>query len=170
MKKYFFYIIILVALFFGCTNKGTDEPTIPRLTNCDGLITDTISSDNVRLFIPTAFTSNNDGKNDVIKPIGLQNIATINFTLFDIFNTVVFNTTQMGQGFGAAPLSANTYGTYFYRIKATSTNGKKLELCGTVYNLICFPPNLPRTSLIFEDQLTINGFTGITTEVLQNCQ
>lgn len=49
-------------------------------------------------FMPTAFTPNNDGKNDVIKPILLGIVKQYRFTIYNRWGQVIFQTTDVSIG------------------------------------------------------------------------
>lgn len=162
-------IALYTAILFmvNCSKSG-DSPN--RVINCDGLVTDTAGTgDNGRIYIPNAFSPNNDGLNEFFKPI-LQNIASMVFTIYDENNIVLFTTTIPGQGWQPAPAQgSNTAKKYYYRVQATTIGGKKIGVCGDVYSLTCFPINPPKSFYYFEDMLTPNGFTGVTIESLPTC-
>jgi hypothetical protein len=168
MRNFILVLSIFIVSIISCKNKETDTILRPRITVCDGIDT-TYFVDVAKVYMPTAFTSNNDGKNDNIKPTFL-NVSSFTFTINDFNNVEVFRSTQAGQGWVAPAISSNTFVTYYYRIQAISTSGRRIEKCGEVYHITCYPSVLPRASIYFEDQLRANGFTGVTTETLQNCQ
>jgi CHU_C Type IX secretion signal domain len=172
MKKILPLTIVFVAIVIiqSCRNTGTDVSTLIPLVNCDGLITDTLgTNDNARIYMPSAFTCNGDGKNDVIKPT-ITNATSISYTLYNSNNGIVFTTNQMNQGWSAPSIPSNSYSVYYYKIQITTSAGRKIGMCGEVYNLTCYPAAIPSSKIYFEDQLRPNGFTGVTTEVLPNCQ
>jgi hypothetical protein len=170
MKKIMLFVMIASSIMVGCKNTDIEETSVVQLINCDGLITDTLgTNDNARIYMPSAFTSNGDGKNDVIKPT-IASAISVSFTLYNSNNTIVFNTNQLNQGWTAPPIPSNSYSVYYYKIQITTSANKRIGICGEVYNLTCYPGSIPRTSIYFEDQLRVNGFTGVTTEVLPNCQ
>jgi hypothetical protein len=155
-------------LFLVNCSKAGDSST--RLINCDGLVTDTAGTgDNGRIYMPNAFTPNNDGVNEFCRPL-LRNIASMVFTIYDENNIVLFTTTIPGQGWQPAPpQGSNSAKKYYYRIQATTMGNRKIGVCGDVYSLTCFPINPPKSFYYFEDMLTINGFTGVTIESLPTC-
>ena len=157
--------IVLVALIFAGCSKSSGPL---HLVNCDGLITDTLGTgDNGRIYMPNAFSPNTDGLNEFCKPF-FQNIASFVFTIYDENNIILFTTSV--PGFGWQPSQGiGTAKRYYYKIQATTINNKKIGKCGEVYSLYCFPPNLPKSYFYFEDMLTVNGFTGMTAEVLPTC-
>ncbi len=167
MKLLIPVLLMLCIVTFSYCNKSADNGPV-NIINCQGLVTDTTGTgDNGRIYMPNAFTPNNDGLNDISRPI-TQNIASIVFTIYDQNDMVVFSSTVLGQGWQpTAPVNSAT--KYFYKIQATTNAGKKIGKCGDLYSLTCFPPNPPKSFYYFEDMFTMNGFTGTTNETLANC-
>ena len=162
--------MVVGSIIQSCKNTDKEESSLVRLTNCEGLISDTLgTNDNARIYMPTAFTSNGDGKNDLIKPT-ITNATAISFTLYNASNTIVFTTTQPNQGWAAPSIPSNSYSVYYYKIQITTAANRKIGICGEVYNLTCYPSAIPSSKIYFEDELRPNGFTGARTEVLPNCQ
>ncbi|MBS1655041.1 MAG: gliding motility-associated C-terminal domain-containing protein, partial [Bacteroidetes bacterium] len=50
------------------------------------------------LFVPSAFTPNNDGKNDLLKPFLFGNVKQYHFWLYNRWGQVVFETTDLSKG------------------------------------------------------------------------
>ncbi len=158
------FLITAVSLLGSCS-KSTDAV---HHINCDGLVTDTAgTNDNGRIFMPNAFTPNNDGLNDFCRPI-TQNIDSIGFILYDENDAVVFSTNTVGQGWGTT-YTTPTAKKYYYKIQARTLAGKHIGLCGEVFGLTCFPINPPKSFYYFEDMLTPGGFTGATAESMPVC-
>lgn len=85
------------------------------------------------IYIPSAFTPNNDGRNDNFKPI-LSLQYTINrFTIFNRWGDAVFSTAEKDKGWDGTlkglPLDT---GTYVWLLKITDRKDKTTELKGTV--------------------------------------
>jgi hypothetical protein len=157
--------LTLVALFLLNCKKSNE--TINHV-NCDGLVTDTLGTgDNAKVYMPTAFTPNSDGLNDVSRPY-TQNVTSIAFTIYDEKNNVVFSTTTLGQGW-VTTMGPDSWSTYYYKIQATTAGGHHIGKCGEVYKLSCFPGSMPKSSFIFEDQLTPLGFLVETSESMGTC-
>jgi hypothetical protein len=170
MKKIILSAIVCSTIIVGCRNTDTNVSEILTLINCDGLVTDTLgTNDNARIYMPSAFTCNGDGKNDVIKPT-IINATSISFTLYNSNNGIVFTTNQINQGWSAPSIPSNSYSVYYYKIQVTTSASRKIGICGEVYNLTCYPAAIPSSKIYFEDELRPNGFTGARTEVLPNCQ
>jgi hypothetical protein len=160
-------LIVTLLLLLACQKPIPPNNDVTHI-NCDGLITDTLgTNDNGRIYMPNAFTPNSDGLNDISRPY-TQNVSAIAFTIYDENNNVVFTTTVLGQGWSTSS-SPNTWVKYYYKIQVTTVSGHKIGICGLLYKLSCFPGSLPKNSLYFEDQLTSGGFTGTTNETLSNC-
>jgi gliding motility-associated-like protein len=49
-------------------------------------------------FVPTAFTPNNDGKNDLLKPILLGNVVQYRFWIYNRWGELIFETTDLTKG------------------------------------------------------------------------
>ena len=85
------------------------------------------------IFIPSAFTPNNDGRNDVIKPTlaGIKNLTY--FHIYNRWGSLVYSTNAEGQGwdgtYGGQPQSS---GTYVYIAHARDYNGNLVERKGTI--------------------------------------
>ena len=169
MKCFVIIFSTCIIALASCTNKGNDGGST-RPINCIGLITDTAGTNSTaRVYLASAVSANNDGKNEIIKPI-LTNISTIDFTLYNLNNQVVFNTTQLGQGYNPPILPINNFITYYYKIQATTNTNKKIGICGEVYSINCIPATIDSAKIFFEDQLRANGFTGVRSENLAICQ
>lgn len=162
--KFSFFIActVIVFLLSNCKKSGVYH------INCDGLITDTArTNDDGRIYMPNAFTPNNDGLNDLSRPL-TQNIASISFTIYDENNNMVFTSSVVGQGW-ATTAASNTSEKYYYKIQAITNANHKIGMCGELYKLTCYPRNMSKSNFYFEDQLTPFGFTGTTSETLGNC-
>lgn len=84
------------------------------------------------LFLPTAFTPNGDGKNDVFKILGGK-IQKLDLKIFNRWGQVVFSTTDRTKAwdgsFAGKPQSA---GNYVYVLKAVLQNGSTINKKGTI--------------------------------------
>lgn len=85
------------------------------------------------VFVPTAFTPNNDGLNDVIRPIAVG-IRQINyFAVYNRWGERVFYTTANKQGWnGIHNGRIQASGVYVWMLQAIDYTGKPLFLKGTV--------------------------------------
>jgi len=165
MKKNISIILIAVISLFSCRKTAGDNGTV---ASCDGLITDTLgTNDSARIYMPTAFTPNGDGLNDICRP-SLKNIDSISFTLYNTNNDVVFTTTSLFEGWKPTTISSTPV-KFYYRIQAVTTGNRKIGICGKLYELPCLPANMLIDSFKFEDQIDNNGFDLPTGEQLQTC-
>ncbi len=103
---------------------------------CDASARITVQSFQTKtdILVPSAFTPNNDGKNDIIRPI-LAGIKQFHF--FKIFNRwgqLVYSTQTPGQGWNGyvnnQPQPTGT--TFIYYVSAIDYNDKKIEKTGTI--------------------------------------
>jgi gliding motility-associated-like protein len=85
------------------------------------------------IFVPTAFTPNNDGLNDVVRPIavGIQKIKY--FSIYNRWGQMVFTTTVNGYGWdGKIAGKPQNSGTFVWMVSAIDYTGKPFFLKGTV--------------------------------------
>ena len=88
---------------------------------------------NPYVFVPTAFTPNNDGKNDVIRPIsvGIQKINY--FSVFNRWGQLVFTTTVDRAGWdGRIDGKPQDIGVFVWMLSAVDYTGAPIFLKGTV--------------------------------------
>jgi len=87
-----------------------------------------------RVFVPSAFTPNNDGKNDTFKALGTELITQYNLKIFERNGQIVFETNDKSKGWdgriGGAPSSSAVY-VYLLTFKEqNSTQSQQLK--GTI--------------------------------------
>jgi gliding motility-associated-like protein len=88
-------------------------------------ITVKIFKTNPSIFVPTGFTPNNDGRNDVIRPIavGIQRINY--FRIFNRWGQMVFTTTTNGQGWdGRINGTLQATNTFVWMVSAVDYLGR----------------------------------------------
>ncbi len=85
------------------------------------------------LFLPTAFSPNGDGRNDVFKPIAIGYGLINYFRVFNRWGEQVFYSTHMNEGWdGNWKGEPCDVGTYYWIIEATDRFGKIAQLKGDV--------------------------------------
>ncbi|MBN8836414.1 MAG: gliding motility-associated C-terminal domain-containing protein [Sphingobacteriia bacterium] len=85
------------------------------------------------IFVPSAFTPNNDGRNDIIKPIP---VGISKFDFFRIYNRwgqLVYSTSEIGRGWdGRLSGVEQPSGTYVFVTQGTDYTGKVITRKGTI--------------------------------------
>lgn len=85
------------------------------------------------IFVPTAFTPNNDGLNDVIRPIAVGMREIKYFRIYNRWGQMVFNTTTNGQGWdGRINGSPQATNVFVWMVSATDYLGNPYFRKGTV--------------------------------------
>ncbi len=85
------------------------------------------------IFVPSAFTPNGDGKNDLEKPIPIGVLNLDYFNIYNRFGQLLFTTSQIGDGWDGTFNGVNQpAGTYVYMIQGANYLGKKIFKKGTV--------------------------------------
>lgn len=85
-----------------------------------------------QVFVPTAFTPNNDGKNDVIRPIAVGITKIEYFRIFNRWGEMVFSSTTNESGWdGRIAGKEQASGTYVWLVKAVDYTGKVFFAKGT---------------------------------------
>jgi gliding motility-associated-like protein len=113
------------------TTSSQREYTV-RITSTGGcVITDTVLVKvNSLIFIPTAFTPNRNGTNDVLRPMGeLQSIES--FKIYNRWGQLMFQTKEIGAGWDGKYKGANQPSdTYTWLLTGVAADGKPLKLSG----------------------------------------
>lgn len=99
----------------------------------DSKVTVKIYKNGADILVPSAFTPNGDGKNDVIRPI-VFGITRLNyFSIYNRWGQMVFTTTQINKGWdGNFGGTGQPAGTYVYQAEGTDFTGKTVFRKGTV--------------------------------------
>jgi gliding motility-associated-like protein len=86
-----------------------------------------------RVFVPTAFTPNGDGKNDVVRPIAVGITKIEYFRVYNRWGQLVFSTTTNGRGWdGKIKGKDQGNNTFVWMVKAIDFTGKVFFAKGTV--------------------------------------
>lgn len=86
-----------------------------------------------KLYMPTAFTPNSDGKNDLFRIPQGTSLLLHGFSVFDRWGSIIFNTSDISQGWNGKYLGQEvSNGIYVYTIKGIF-NGKEVLVKGTVF-------------------------------------
>jgi gliding motility-associated-like protein len=86
------------------------------------------------IFVPNAFTPNNDGLNDLFDVKG-HNIVTFEMSILNRYGEVIFRTWSMDQKWNGADPSGKYFvqnEVYVYTIKAQGKRGEQIEKSGSV--------------------------------------
>lgn len=93
----------------------------------------TVFKTNPYIFVPNAFTPNNDGLNDVLRPIAVGIKQIKYFRIFNRWGQMVFSTTTNGHGWdGSIGGSKQGSNVYVWMAEATDYLDRPLQLKGTV--------------------------------------
>jgi gliding motility-associated-like protein len=85
------------------------------------------------VFVPTAFTPNNDGKNDLLRPLGAGILNIDYFLVYNRWGQLVFSTNQNGVGWdGRIGGNQQASGTFVWVVKAVDYLGQPYLQKGTV--------------------------------------
>jgi gliding motility-associated-like protein len=84
------------------------------------------------IYVPTAFTPNHDGLNDILKPFYVGIKTLYYFTIYNRWGEKVFSTTDMNQGWdGNWKQTVDNGSTYVWVLKAVDMLGKMYNLKGS---------------------------------------
>jgi gliding motility-associated-like protein len=100
------------------------------LGNCKDTASYTIEECPCIIYIPTAFTPNGDGLNDIFKPVihnGEYRIKTYEMTIYDRWGNLIFSTQDHQTGWDGNDTAGRPYaqGVYNCRIRLTDKTGKE---------------------------------------------
>lgn len=108
-----------------------------RVSNAAGCYADDVITVHVyktapEIFVPTAFTPNGDGRNDVLKPtvVGISKLSY--FRIYNRWGQIVFATSEIGKGWdGTFSGIKQASGTYVFEASGTDYLGKLVYRKGT---------------------------------------
>ena len=84
------------------------------------------------VFVPSGFTPNGDGKNDLLRPIAVGMKTIERFTIYNRYGQLVFSTTTNGQGWdGKINGQYQQTSAFVWQVEAVDYNGKKYKEKGT---------------------------------------
>lgn len=85
------------------------------------------------LYVPSAFTPNGDGRNDVIRPVGVGIAQLQHFRVFNRWGQLLFATSQFGKGWdGSYGGVQQPAGTYVFEAIGTDQLGNRIYKKGTL--------------------------------------
>jgi gliding motility-associated-like protein len=86
-----------------------------------------------QIYVPTAFTPNGDGKNDVFKPFPVGISKYNYFRVFNRWGQVIYSTVNFNQGWdGTIGGKMQPTGTYVWMVEGITKENKKITKRGTV--------------------------------------
>jgi gliding motility-associated-like protein len=86
-----------------------------------------------QIYVPTAFTPNGDGRNDIIKPIPVGISRMDYFRIYNRWGQLVYNTTSLGTGWdGKIAGKEQGTGTYVWLVRGVDFLGKVFVAKGMV--------------------------------------
>jgi gliding motility-associated-like protein len=133
------------------TNAGTNSPTFISNTLVNGdiisclltsnsvcAIPNTVPSNNITVIIdpvlcpmsfymPTAFTPNKDGKNDVCKPTLIGNVLSYKFSVYNRWGQKIFETTDLQKGWDGKVSGFDTDSNVFIWLCNFQFQGQAIE-------------------------------------------
>ncbi|RYZ39627.1 MAG: hypothetical protein EOP49_30100 [Sphingobacteriales bacterium] len=142
MKKYMLAAAVLVAIG-SCGKKNKFTCTVATM--------DKPAGDSAVLFVPNAFSPNEDGLNDrfYIQGLGVSSIA---WSVYDQENKLVFSAGSMTEYWEPHTTFPQGMTTYHYTLEAVTELGNKISRCGDFYAYTCVPENFSMKDITFGDQ------------------
>ncbi|CAN5747101.1 hypothetical protein BH11BAC4_BH11BAC4_01760 [soil metagenome] len=119
--------------FLGHTVSGTYIDTLTAFNGCDSLISTNLTViKTCAVYFPSAFTPNNDSKNDVFKILNAHNLLEYNLTIYNRWGQKVFETKDYTAGwdgiYNKVPQPIGVYVWY----STFNLAGKNRQMKGTV--------------------------------------
>lgn len=124
-----------IAVFDGSQETVTYQVLVANEASCvdSASVTVRIFQTDPRVFVPTAFTPNGDGKNDLFRPIAVGMTQIQFFRVFNRWGELVFETAQNEDGWdGRIGGKLQSSGTFVWVVKGIDFNGKTFFAKGTV--------------------------------------
>ncbi|MBL7745155.1 MAG: gliding motility-associated C-terminal domain-containing protein [Chitinophagaceae bacterium] len=112
--------------------------SLTATNNCGSTTDDIIVSKGVcKVFIPTAFTPNNDGRNDLFKALGTETVTKFDMKVFNRWGEIVFQTTDKSKGWdGKLGGVDQSSAVYIYTMQYTDINSSQPQVLKGTFVLI----------------------------------
>jgi gliding motility-associated-like protein len=111
------------------------QEVVMNIHGCTDTVTNCLEVNPVfNLYIPSAFSPNGDGKNDVFRPVG-QYIKNYEMYIFDRWGMELFHTLDIANGWDGSVKGGSTVSqedTYVYKINVTDSQNKQHSFIGNV--------------------------------------
>ena len=118
---------------FNDLKEGAYHIHVASLDSCTTDTTVNITKGFCSVQFPSAFTPNDDGLNDIFKPLGLTATGNSVLSIYNRWGRKVFETTNFSQGWnGKVNGLPQPPGTYIWTFKYASTNNTSELLRGTI--------------------------------------
>ena len=121
---------------FAVPELAADKTFYIRLR--EGTCTSTATSvtikvaDDAQVYVPTAFTPNRDGKNDVLKPLVIGIFKLEHFTIYDRWGGVVFRSNDLTKGWDGFIKGAEApIGVYVWMLAGMDYKGNRMQQKGS---------------------------------------
>jgi gliding motility-associated-like protein len=112
-----FPVVLIVKNSWGCSDTVIKVVTV---------------TDDISLYVPNAFTPNNDGKNDVFQPSGLG-FSKFSLNIFDAWGLNVFSSNDINQAWDGTNKGAPcAFESYIWVIELVGSKGQELRYEGQV--------------------------------------
>jgi gliding motility-associated-like protein len=124
-----------IGIYDEGVEKITYKVDVFNEANCvdSAFVTVKIFKTTPQVFVPTAFTPNNDGNNDGFRPIAVGISRIEYFRVFNRWGQLVFQTTTNGKGWdGRIGGKDQPSGVFVWLVKGTDYTGKPFFAKGTV--------------------------------------
>ncbi len=124
-----------VAVYDGSFENIRYKVYVSNEANCldSAYVNVRIFKTSPQVFVPTAFTPNRDGNNDVFRPIAVGMTKIEYFQVFNRWGELVFSSTKNGHGWdGKINGKEQGSGTFVWLVKGTDYTGKVFFAKGTV--------------------------------------
>jgi len=113
--------------------------TVTDINNCTAsssvliTVTEPVNCDSLKLFLPTAFSPNGDGHNDVLYVHGTVCLNEMRFNIYNRWGELVFSTTSPAIGWdGNFNGKAMDAGVFVYYLTGTFQNGQSISEKGNI--------------------------------------
>jgi gliding motility-associated-like protein len=125
--------------YYTAINTGTYRVTVADSHGCSGSDSVQLKNCDSTLFVPDAFSPNNDGVNDVFKVVSSgDNLPGFSMQIFDRWGALVFESTDINKGWNGqiqnrlAPSDTYVWIITYQQFSLTSANGSTKRKHGTV--------------------------------------